>query len=229
MVQTETDKTLAKKREILRAASEEFRRKGFHDTGMRDIARRVGVTVGNLYYYFKNKGDLLAFCQEDALRRLTDLAEWARSDGADAATVLYRMLAGHVLALNEATPGSLAHLELASREDGSGEALAEARDAYEARYRELVVDGIEDGLFRRVEVGVAARSLLGAVNWTVRWFHPEGRSSAAEVGAQIAEQSLRGLLADADSYRTPHIDWRALRCALEAHDPVSSQTDDAHE
>ena len=60
----------ARKRRILGAASRAFRKKGFHEAGMRDIAAACGMTVGNLYYYFKNKQELLAFCQEDAASRL---------------------------------------------------------------------------------------------------------------------------------------------------------------
>lgn len=50
------DKVLEKKREILDAASRVFRLA----TGMRDIAEELGMAVGNLYYYFKDKEGLLA-------------------------------------------------------------------------------------------------------------------------------------------------------------------------
>ena len=76
MVQIRLDPTSPKvrvrKRGILGAASRVFRKKGFHEAGMRDIAAACGMTVGNLYYYFKNKQELLAFCQEDAASRLLE-------------------------------------------------------------------------------------------------------------------------------------------------------------
>ena len=60
-----TEKVEEKKREILDAASRVFRRQGLHATGMRDIAAELGMAVGNLYYYFKDKEELLAFIQEE--------------------------------------------------------------------------------------------------------------------------------------------------------------------
>ena len=78
MVQTSsalsTGKVEQKKREILHAASAVFRRRGLHATGMRDIASEIGMHAGNIYYYFRNKQELLAFCQEDTLAGLLELA-----------------------------------------------------------------------------------------------------------------------------------------------------------
>jgi AcrR family transcriptional regulator len=43
---------------ILKAAREVFYENGFMDSSMRAIADKAGITVGNLYRYFKNKEDL---------------------------------------------------------------------------------------------------------------------------------------------------------------------------
>jgi hypothetical protein len=40
---------------------------------------------------------------------------------------------------------------------------------------------------------VASLALLGSVNWTVKWFRPEGGKSAREIGRQIAEMMVRSL------------------------------------
>ncbi len=74
------DRSGEKKREILDAAARVFRRAGARmRPGMRDIAAELGMAVGNLYYYFKDKEDLLAFVQEDALGGLLALAERVRA------------------------------------------------------------------------------------------------------------------------------------------------------
>lgn len=43
---------------IMQAALKEFRTKGYQEASMRSIAQRAGMTVGNLYRYFRNKDDL---------------------------------------------------------------------------------------------------------------------------------------------------------------------------
>ena len=47
----------AKKREILRAASRAFARKGFAGTRVGDIAKEAGIAYGLIYHYFENKED----------------------------------------------------------------------------------------------------------------------------------------------------------------------------
>src|SRR3954466_11577744 len=109
------DKVLEKKREILDAASRVFRRRGLQARGIRDIAAALGMAVGNLYYYFKDKEELLAFVQEDALAGLLAFAGRVRALDLPADARLYHLVVGHVVRLNDAregTPGSLAHLEL---------------------------------------------------------------------------------------------------------------------
>ena len=75
----ETDRAAARKREILEAAGRAFRRRGLHACGMREIAAELGMHAGNLYYYFKSKQELLAFCQQDALAGLLELARDVRA------------------------------------------------------------------------------------------------------------------------------------------------------
>ena len=64
-----------RRREILAAASRVFRRKGFAATGMRDVAAELGMTAGNLYYYFAGKEAILAFCQQATLDDLLAAAD----------------------------------------------------------------------------------------------------------------------------------------------------------
>ena len=52
------------------------------------------------------------------------------------------------------------------------------------------------GVFRDVDPKVASFAVLGAVNWTVKWFRPEGDKTAAQIGRECAELLVRGLLAD---------------------------------
>lgn len=49
-----------KKAHIEKAARELFIRRGFHATSTREIAERAGVSLGNLYNYYRTKEDLLA-------------------------------------------------------------------------------------------------------------------------------------------------------------------------
>jgi AcrR family transcriptional regulator len=188
-------KTLRRKREILEAASRVFRRRGLHATGMRDIAAELEMHVGNLYYYFRNKEDLLAFCQEDALAGLLDLAGRVRATGLRADAKLYRLIVGHVIRVNEETPGALAHLEVDALSGDRRQTALRQRDAYEAAYREIIANGVEQRVFRSVDAAVVAMAILGALNWTVKWYRQDGRKSSHEIGHEFADLLVCGLLA----------------------------------
>jgi AcrR family transcriptional regulator len=190
-------KVLEKKREILDAASRVFRRRGLQSTGMRDIAAELGMAVGNLYYYFKDKEELLAFVQEDTLDGLLALSSRVRSRDLRADARLALLIEGHVVLLNEGTPGSLAHLEVEALGEPWRRRVQARRDEYELAFREIIEEGMAAGVFRSVDPKVSALAILGAVNWTVKWFRPDGGKTAGEIGRECAELLVRGLLAPA--------------------------------
>ncbi len=205
----DTDKIRARKRAMLHAASRAFRAKGFHDASMRDIAAALGMTVGNLYYYFESKRHLLAFCQDDTLTRLLDSVSHAarvKRHGLTADQRLWLLIVGHVVCLNESVPGSLAHLEVEQLPSRARRPMLDRRDRYERRLRAVVSEGIAERRFRKVDPKVAVLAILGGLNWTVRWFRPDGRLSARDLGEQIAEQFVRGLLMDGVEFEKPDVD-----------------------
>src|SRR5688572_2085291 len=196
MVQIAEVRGVGKKREILEAASRVFRARGLHAAGMRDIAAELGMAVGNLYYYFRDKEDLLAFVQESALSRLLEMAARVRALDLPADRRLRLLLEEHVVGLNdpeEGTPGSLAHLEVEALGEERRAGVLARRDEYEQIVRSLIEEGMDQGMFRRADPKVASLALLGSVNWTVKWFRPEGGKSAREIGRQIAEMMVRSL------------------------------------
>ncbi len=200
MVQTSADprvqqKVLEKKREILDAASRVFRRRGLQSTGMRDIAAELGMAVGNLYYYFKDKEELLAFVQEGTLEGLLDLAVQVRKNRLPADARLALLIEGHVVLLNEGIPGSLAHLEVEALREPWRRKVQDQRDAYERTFREILEEGMAAGVFRQTDPKVTAMAILGALNWTVKWFRPDGGKTALEIGRECAELLVRGVMA----------------------------------
>lgn len=199
MVQTSTDprvqqKVLEKKREILDAASRVFRRRGLQSTGMRDIAAEMEMAVGNLYYYFKDKEELLAFIQESTLEGLLALAAQVRKSRLPADARLRLLIEGHVVLLNEEIPGSLAHLEIEALREPWRRKIQDQRDEYERTFREILEEGMAAGTFRQADPKVIALAILGAVNWTVKWFRPDGGKTAREIGRECAELLVRGVV-----------------------------------
>lgn len=198
-------RTLEKKREILAAAARVFRARGVLGAGMREIAAALDMHPSNLYYYFKSKEELFAFCQGEGLDGLLGLAERVRALPLPVPARLYLWIVGHVEQLNEGTPGALAHLEVEGLEGKQKSALLRRRREYEAALRALIEEGVGSGSFRGTEAKTAAFAILGAVNYTVRWFKREGGKSAREIGCEFAELAVRGLLAPKAPFAAPDL------------------------
>src|SRR5881398_1341429 len=65
--------------DILKSAAKAFRRLGYHGATVEQIAAALHMKKGNLYYYFKNKEEILFACHQYSLDRLAQL--FAEIDG----------------------------------------------------------------------------------------------------------------------------------------------------
>jgi AcrR family transcriptional regulator len=178
---------------ILRAAARLFRERGFADTGMRDIAAAADLSAANLYHYFEGKNELLFYCQDRALDRMLDAVTSARRQSTSAAERLHQVFTIHVQTLLDEVEGSSAHLQIESLPPTLRAAIVKKRDRYEQALRRLIADGIRSGELVDMPPAIVARAMLGALNWTVTWFRPEGPDTAASIGDTISRFLVRGI------------------------------------
>lgn len=184
----------ARRAEILRGAADAFREKGFHGAAMRDIAKALGMTPGNLYYYFEGKDDLLYVCQKTALATLLSGARRITASELSAADKLRAIARAHVLCVLEETGGSAAHLEFRALPGKHRAEIARGRDAYEALVRSVIERGVKSGQLRPLDAKLATLSLLGALNSTVVWWRPDGPRRPAEIAESFADLLVGGLV-----------------------------------
>lgn len=186
---------LARRLQILRAAGEEFRANGFAETGMRDIAEAASLSPGNLYNYFQGKHEILFFCQDNSLDRMLAALEKSRRLRVAAAERLRFVIISHIRCVLDEVEGSAAHLLTSALPARLQRSLVAKRDRYEEGVRQLIVAGARSGEFIPCDPALVARAVLGALNWSVRWFSPEGSMTATEIAAGFADYLIRGLLA----------------------------------
>jgi AcrR family transcriptional regulator len=185
---------------ILRAAARLFRERGFADTGMRDIAAAADLSAANLYHYFDGKHDLLFYCQDRALDRMIAATVTARRESTSAAERLRIVCTAHLQTLLDEIEGATAHLQIDSLPPALRDEIVKKRDRYERALRRLIADGIAAGELVDSDPAIVARAMLGAMNWTVTWFRPDGADTAAAVGEIISRFLVRGV-----AMRTPAV------------------------
>ena len=194
---------LARRLEILRAAGKRFREQGFAETGMRDIAEAAALSPANLYNYFQGKHEILFFCQDNSLDRMITALEKARRMRAGAAEKVRLVIVSHLKCVLDEVEGSAAHLLVSALPPGMQRRLIAKRDRYEEGVRQLIAAGARSGEFVSYDPALTTYALLGALNWSVHWFSPEGRLTPAEIAEAFADYLIRGLLAKPDAIRRP--------------------------
>jgi hypothetical protein len=105
-----------------------------------------------------------------------------------------------VLTLLDDVEGATAHLQVESLSPSRRAAIVKKRDRYEQALRAMLADGQRTGELVDLDPAIVARAMLGAMNWTVTWFRPDGAQSAAAVSDVVAQFLLRGIAS-----RTPAV------------------------
>ena len=184
---------LAVRGAILRAAAGVFRKRGFARTGMRDIADAADLSPANLYYYFPSKADILFFCQDHSVGRMLDATRTSGVRAVGPATRLMRVVTAHLLCTLDELDGAAAHTEVDALPPDLRKRIVAKRDRYERAVRAIITDGVRRRAFRRCDPVLVTRALLGACNWTTRWYRPGGRLSPARIAEAYADYLVKGL------------------------------------
>ena len=178
---------------ILRIAAGVFRDRGYDGASMDEIAERLDMAKGNLYYYFKNKQELLFFCQDHSLDRLIDNAEDAIASDDPEDEKLRRIMVGHVVCVLDELDGASAHTEVHALPADLRKRVIEKRDRYEQLLRTVIMSGIRSGAFSATDPKMATLALLGALNGATRWYRPSGQMAPTGIGESFADLFLDGL------------------------------------
>ncbi len=192
--------------EIIGAAARLFARDGVAATTMAEIADEVGLGVSSIYYYFRNKHDLLERIVIDVNQVPLKIAERARLDHPSAGQRLHSFIRNDAIALCQ-LPFDINEIHrLAGQEPDAFERYWADRDRLLAEVSQFVVEGVSSGEFRTVEPELTGLTVLANDEAIQNWYRPGlrrqpgedglARFEPAEIGLHLADLTLRGLLAD---------------------------------
>jgi AcrR family transcriptional regulator len=187
-----------RREEMLLAAAELFYEKGYAATSTADIAARMGIQRGSVYYYFDTKEGLLLELIQDVYARALESMERITATAAGPVEKLRALIVDHVVGFTtHLISGAIVLNESHSLSPENRERLRRDAHAYERGMLELIVEGQRSGDIRRdLDARLSCMAVLGAANWVHRWYRPDDEAPPEEVARQFADLLLSGMVAD---------------------------------
>jgi AcrR family transcriptional regulator len=170
--------------QIVSTAQELFSGRGYAHTSIEDIAARLGVRKGAVYYHVPKKSDLLIEVIAGLLRPIAVHAEQVAAGRYAPRDKLDDLVANHVsrLLLNQ----DAATVFFEQRADVPEDAeLVSLSARIDSAFDAVLASGVADGSFRDETVALLRLHVLALCNWPYRWFSPRGRLTTDEVAASV--------------------------------------------
>jgi len=182
-----------KRIEILKSAAAAFRRRGYHGSTVEEIASALEMTKGSLYYYFRNKEEILYFCHDYSLDILLGVLEQARQSGRSPDGQLRALLQAFVHTIIDELRGTALTLDFQALSASLLREIVAKRDRFERGIRNILQDGMDRGIFLQADPKLLTFAILGAVNWIPRWYDPSGPAGSQQIAEAFADYLVGGL------------------------------------
>ena len=180
----------SKRRAVIVAAGQAFRRRGYHNASMTEIAKTLGLTKAALYYYVRNKEEVLYECHLMAYDAMDEILR-RKYEGVSA---LDRLEALYVDFVNMLTASGVSLLtDVNSLGDENKADVLARRGKIERKIIRLVKEGQKDSSIRAGDARLHVFFFMGALNWLNAWYDASGRLKGEDIAAHFALQMRQGL------------------------------------
>jgi TetR/AcrR family transcriptional regulator, cholesterol catabolism regulator len=183
----------ARRMDILRRAALAFAEDGYHQTSVNSLAARLGVSKPVLYYYAKNKDDLLFQCGKVACDALAEAIDEATRSNLKGIDKVRRFFLKYAEIMCGDFGRCLALVDRKALSAGARKKDALIRRELEESLRKMIRDGQADRSIAPRDPVLTARALFGAFNGIPRWFRADGALNAKNVADSYMDLFVLGL------------------------------------
>jgi AcrR family transcriptional regulator len=177
---------------IVKAAASCFNHKGFSGTSLKDVSARLKLTDAALYYYVKNKEELVYQCYLRAADLGKEALDRARNDGQDGLEQVRLYIRYHMeIMVGDRGPVAIMSEIPSLNRSHRNEILKISRQHSEG-FEEFLSAGIRDGSIRACDVRMTGNAIMGSINWVPKWFHGK-RNMARTIVNEFPDILTRGL------------------------------------
>jgi len=191
--------------EILSAAAECFKNRGYSATSIDDVARRLRATKGMIYHHFRSKTDLFCAVYQRSMEinfacvapyldfSGSALEKLARMSHAHAVTMMAHQAfqRTNALGVDMHRFGSTTHEQRETLDE-----FIVSRNEYEALFRQAIQAAVDECGLPEQDYSISAKSFLSTLNSSVFWYTPrqeDPREEQHELATELTGFALRGI------------------------------------
>jgi AcrR family transcriptional regulator len=182
----------SKRDAVLQTAASLFCVQGYNATQMGDVAEQLGVTKPTIYYYFKNKEDVLVACFEVGFELIESTLRDEGNRARNGAERLRNVLHAYAEIMTQDFGKCTIRISTTDMSKQSRERIDQHRRKFDSRIRSLVKAAVEDGSMPPCDPKIATFTILGSLNWIGQWHKESGNLQPADLAKAIVGQLFLG-------------------------------------
>jgi AcrR family transcriptional regulator len=185
---------LVKRDAVLRTAAHLFLEHGYQKSSMSLLAKQLKVTKPALYYYFRNKEEILVECYRVGIAHIENLLKETSENQGTGLRKLFMYVETYAISIVSYDFGRcVAMLDESELSPATRREVRTMKRRMDLTLRGYVEEGIADGSIAPCNPKLVSFAIAGAINWIGTWYHPEGDLRPNEIATEFARILTGGL------------------------------------
>jgi AcrR family transcriptional regulator len=179
---------------ILKAASTVIAKDGYEGASVRKVAAKAGVGLSGIYYYFKNKDELLYAIQSSTFTTLVDLLKERLSGLENPKDRLRAAIRNHFeFFVNNINDLKVCVHEIESLSGDYYKDVLEIRREYFELVKDIIAENLPEG--GKLDPALVSLYLFGSLNWIYMWYNPQINSDVTVLTDHLMTIFTKGIKA----------------------------------
>ncbi len=177
---------------ILKAAAKVIARDGFEGASVREVAVKAKIGLSGIYYYFKNKDELLYAIQDHTFSTLVVLLKKRLSHANSPEAKLKGVIDNHInFFVNNINDLKVCVHEIESLSGSNYKNVLKIRQEYFELVKEVVDANLPNNA--KLDPALVSLYLFGSLNWIYMWYDPEKNRDTVQLSDHLMKIFTRGI------------------------------------